>query len=410
MRAKRIFRDALIILVTSFGLLVGCEIVLRIIFPEKARPFRKQKYLAYKFNEDYLFSLKPNLKKRFTRSAVNGGDTIFWKTNEHAFRGNSLRADSQMRIIVYGDSNIQARFSRLENTFAYKLEQYLQADRNEKIEVINAGVIGFGPDQSLIRFAKEVDIYKPNLVLFHIFADNDFGDIIRNRLVELDKYGNLIETSHTKTIDPRLKTKFADVISASLVARAASKVFGLLIPEKTRTAEELIQKYILRAEEEYSVYKQSKPKAFSHLADHYDFDIALFPEAESAKTKIKLMSAVLNKAKAIANSKDVAFMVVIQPSAVDLTTNFKFSYEHLEKYPGYKRTNLTDAVENICIANNINRVNLLGLFRNNHSEDLFFKSDSNHWNDRGQDLAAKETAEYIAQKMLKNRQFSFNAS
>src|SRR5439155_6628510 len=71
----------------------------------------------------------------------------------------------------------------------------------QRIEVINAGVDGFGPDQSLLRFEQEVDVYQPDIVVFHIFADNDFGDIIRNRLFDVDPSGALVKTMHVRTID-----------------------------------------------------------------------------------------------------------------------------------------------------------------------------------------------------------------
>jgi hypothetical protein len=90
------------------------------------------------------------------------------------------------------------------------------------------------------------------------------------------------------------------------------------------------------------------------------------------------------------------FLVLIQPAVIDMTRdNSLLSYEYLKKYPYYKRTNLTDTVENICIENEIPSVNLFTTFEENTPDNLFFKGENNHWNDRGQDLAAQETARYF---------------
>lgn len=397
-RMRKIVRDGFVILVITSGLLFVSEIILRVVYPEKS--------IGFRFDKDYLVSLKPNIEKCFIRSAENGGNIIHWKTNANSFRGNELRADPEIRIIVYGDSNIQARFSTLQNTFTHKLEKYLQADLTKDIEVVNAGVLGFGPDQSLTRFAKEADVYRPDIVIFHIYAENDFGDIIRNRLFEIDPSGNLIETGYERTVDQTLKE-----YSSLFIVRAArkasrlirNKAMGLLKREnKTRADEGNPTIAVLESvlEMEYSVYKQSKPRYFSHFMDHYDLDVAAFQKAESSQTKVKLMNAVLRRANELAKSKDIQFLVLIQPSGVDLTTNYTISYKDLEKYPGYKRTNLTDAIESICVLNNIHRVNLFDVFRKANPETLYFRGKDDHWNDAGQDIAAKETASYISCKML----------
>lgn len=405
MKGKKILRDTIIIVAISLALLGVSEIILRIIFPEKIKIAR---VLAYEFNKEYLVSLKPNIEKIFVRSPENGGNIINWNTNKDSFRGDDLKEAAQIRIIVYGDSNIQARFSKRENTFVYKLENYLQKTGIKNIEVVNAGIAGFGPDQSLIRFTKEADIYDPDVVIFHIYADNDFGDIIRNRLFELDSSGNLVAVEHEKLIDKKLlkdqQLRVSRIVSSSLINRAVLKMFRIITQKdkKEDRREKIITGLIDETEREYSVYRQSQPRYFSHFADHYDVDIALFPDAESSKTKIKLMDAVLKRAKSLANSKGIELLVLIQPSVIDLTKNFKISYDYLQKYSGYRRTNLTAAVEKICIANKINFVNLFNVFTRNNPENLFFKVNDNHWNDQGQDIAAKETALYINRRIIPN--------
>ncbi len=53
----------------------------------------------------------------------------------------------------------------------------------------------------------------------------------------------------------------------------------------------------------------------------------------------------------------------------------------LSRYPGYKNTNLTAAVEKICFEGNIDCINLFDPFQTNNAEGLFFNGINFHWND-----------------------------
>jgi hypothetical protein len=397
---RKTIRDGFIIFGTTFLIFVSCEVILRMVYPEKIKTHPEQhmsERSAYEFNEEYIVSLKPNIKKTFTRSQINGGNRIEWRTNKNSFRGHELREQQDLRIMIYGDSNIQARFSDLEDTFPYKLEKYLREIVGRDIEVINAGVVGFGPDQSLIRFTQEADTYNPDIVIFHINSDNDFGDIIRNRLFELDSSDNLAT--------PGYRTKLIAFLSSLSVTKAAHKMARIIRKEDRKEDEKhdrgkTLSKLLDVTEREFAVHSQQKPRTFPHFADHYDIDIALYPQSESATTKMKFMSAVLNRARQFADSKNIRFMVMIQPSSKDLTTNLEPNFQDFLKYPGYRRSMLTSVVENICTENNIPSVNLFDIFLQHDPQTLFFKDHDHHWNDRGQDISAQETAYYISEHIL----------
>jgi hypothetical protein len=158
--------------------------------------------------------------------------------------------------------------------------------------------------------------------------------------------------------------------------------------------------YLHAAAREYLVYRRSEQRQISHFEDHYEIDMALYPQSESAVTKIKLMSAVLREAKKLADAKNVKFLVAIQPSAVDLTANTTLSYHELVAYPEYRQDFLTRTAENICVQNGISYVNLFDTFAQNGPEGLFFRKHNDHWNDSGQDLAARVTAEHVVKNFL----------
>ena len=402
---KRLVRDAAIIAGNTLVLLVVLELLLRLIRPELATDWRSH-LIAYEANPHFGIELRANVSKEYPRLALNGGEATRWSTNSHGFRGEELAADPEYRIVVYGDSNVQARFSNDPETFAVRLEERLTARTGVDVEVVNAGVVGFGPDQSVIRLGLEADALQPDLALLHVFADNDFGDIVRNRLLELAD-GELVPTGHPVTLDKKLEGKLGlagtrEAIRKSLAIRALLREFrkSREPPEpETRDPDETIDRFVKKAAREWSVYANGEARQFSHFADHYDIDIAIAPDSDSATEKLRLMESVLRRARDTAAEHGFDLLVVIQPSVVDLSRNSWFSYEDLGKYPEYDRSRLTAAVAAICARNDIDFVDLYADFAANEPDALFFRRSNNHWNDAGQDLAARVVTDHMADRI-----------
>ena len=113
------------------------------------------------------------------------------------------------------------------------------------------------------------------------------------------------------------------------------------------------------------------------------------------------MKEVIRKMYNLALKKEVQFIVQIQPSATDLTpTNYVLGNEFLRKnYPEYDQAYLTEILSGITNELEILSNNLYPEFLNNNPESLFFKGENNHWNDRGQDLAAKSMANFLVDSL-----------
>lgn len=404
------FKDVIIILLTTLGLLVGIEVIMQVtyFFDLKNNPEKNENLeLAFQFNEDYLVELVPGVEKTYVRVLENGGDSILWKVNQEGFRGSPLNDNDAFRIMVYGDSNIQARFSVEESSYVYKLGHYLENTSGREVEVINAGVVGFGPDQALLKFEDEVDTYKPDLVILNVFAGNDFGDIIRNRLFELDENDELVRTSFKAEQDQEFQNeesfKFRLVeFTKSIRGKTNEFMSNRRAVKDPEGYEQGTFNYF--AEENrvaYEVYKKGEPRLFSHFHDSYETDLAINLKSESAKEKILLMKEVIRKMNNLALKKEVQFIVQIQPSATDLTpTNYVLGNEFLRKnYPEYDQAYLTEILSGITNELEILTNNLYPEFLNNNPESLFFKGENNHWNDRGQDLAAKSMANFLVDSL-----------
>jgi hypothetical protein len=78
------------------------------------------------------------------------------------------------RVLVLGDSFVEAMHVPLEATFTRLLEQHLNpAGTGPRIEVIGAGVSGYGTASEVLYFEREGKRYQPDLVLLAFYPGND---------------------------------------------------------------------------------------------------------------------------------------------------------------------------------------------------------------------------------------------
>ena len=121
---------------------------------------------------------------------------------------------------------------------------------------------------------------------------------------------------------------------------------------------------------------------------------------ESARTKRALLAAVVREAAAVAQAAAVPFLVVIQPTSRDLTTNLSNHYQALEGEPGYDRRRLDRWAQQICEDTGVDFINLFDVFEATGApNDLYFPDPDPHWNEAGQRVAAEAAAEWLGKTL-----------
>lgn len=91
------------------------------------------------------------------------------------------------RILVLGDSFMEANQVEFEDAFVSVLEQRLNDAAVRPIEVVNASVSGWGTDDELTYLIREGIKYRPDLVLIAMTLHNDVSD---NLLEEYHEFRN----------------------------------------------------------------------------------------------------------------------------------------------------------------------------------------------------------------------------
>lgn len=350
----------------------------------------------YEWDQRCLYRLRPNSSKAFRRTSINGGERVHVSINSQGFRGPELQTQGPAhRILVYGDSFIEAEYSDLENTFSEQLRQALSQSLSNEIETINAGVVGYGPDQMLLRMEDEIPRLKPEWVVACFFADNDLGDLLRNKLFRLDERGEL--RAHHWQLAPECRHPgIRGPYEPFLWKWTRNAVRGL--QSQAVGTESYMDRWLQQCINEYTDYIVQGDDFVRELqVDHYDADVSLTPDCESALYKAKLFGQILQRMDSVCRTGSAKLIVVIIPSPADLMDDYDFcSIDHL-KYPDYEPRAITGVMEAAARRLRIPFVNLFDRFQAGDPKTLYFRGGDNHWNDLGQLTAAKAVADKIGE-------------
>ena len=80
------------------------------------------------------------------------------------------------RVLLLGDSFVEAVQVEASKTVAARLESALQQQSSRRVEVINAGVAGYGPARRCCCSSRRERSYTPQVVVVVVFLGNDIGD------------------------------------------------------------------------------------------------------------------------------------------------------------------------------------------------------------------------------------------
>jgi hypothetical protein len=388
---------ALMVVLSVGFVLVTAEIAARVLFSARYKP-------PYRLDERTLYTLVPGAVREHELRPVNGGKRILYRINRDGFRGDELVEQPRLRVAVYGDSFIQAEFSPLEETFAEQLEQHLARRLGDGVEVVNAGVAGFGPDQALRKMEAELDSLAPEILVMGVFAGNDFGDPIRNKLFRLDDEGELVENDFRLGPEQRrallvrnqelvLKRVVRDALRATgarlgLFALPASELEGMSAVEK-------VEFFFAQRVREYQEFVVEGDDEVIELAwDSYDADVSLEPEADSSRYKVGLMKAVLARMQRLADERGILFVLLPIPHPIDVGGHPTGEVDRAA-HPDYRPRGLVSLLEGIAGELGIPVVDLYTPFSVEGSQMLYFTGGDDHWNAKGQDLGAEIVADFL---------------
>lgn len=353
-------------------------------------------------DDELLFTTRPGARRVTMMDERVGGEWIPIRLNEDGMRGPSLaeldeQRGTRRRILVLGDSMVFGENVREDATFVHRLALECAA-LGQPTQTVNAGVTGYGPDQALLKLERDFDRVKPDAVLLVLCATNDFGDLVRNKLFELDEAGELVPFANQ--LDPLALEAFAaaerdanrpalvrlwSVVAERRQARAGRRQAGSGAPD-------YIAEYLLAARAHFMEISVARdPRVYSLFEDIYDADVAIHPDWPSARAKIALMRALLRRYDERCAAWGIPWSVLVVPSAVDLCEDFAVRVDQ-ERWPSYSPDRLAGTLVELCEELEVPVVDLTQPFQSAGAKSLFVGADDFHWNAAGQALAARVNA------------------
>ena len=376
----------MLLAVTFLAMLAFAEIAGEIALGPRFRPNSQ-------FDERLIFKFIPSRDCVMTRRAINGGNVVAHRINSDGFRGDELLPSGQTpRIVIYGDSFIHAGYSPQDETFAAQLGTQLEKRTGKKFEIINAGVSSYGPDQESLKMASELPKLRPDLAIVAIFAGNDYGDLMRNKMFRLGANGELVENRWK--LDPSVHTLFELSQRESIIKRALRDI-------RRSFQNQDISRYfnvdflLDEAEREYRSFIVERNDTITNThTDYYSADVSLTPRSESARYKVALMGAMMRRIRDVAQQNGTPLAFLFIPHPVDVADHYDAWNIDRKRFPDYDGRNQVAPLEDTARTLGVPFVSLYEAYRKADVNSLYFHDDD-HWNGAGQRLAAETAADYL---------------
>lgn len=382
----------LVLVITSTVLsLLTLEFGLRLIYPEKAGI------------QEIRDHSDPFMPKHVAGTHVHQIRNSIATFDEFGMRHNPNHCPSEdiIDVLLVGDSNIAGLFLSDSETLGAKItEQSIESEQCIKVDTF--GVSGFGPDQTLFAIAELTKEKAYDYVIFHVFADNDLGDLVRNNNFVDDR---LINSGYCFPEKPALErfVTFQAIRKVLYMAGANLNLYGTAVASNRidntcvsivhYNEESFAAGTSIRAQLDWEANRNNQRQIY--MGDRYDIEFACNSNVEATQYVTEYFNRITLDANELAAAREFNLVYLILPSEDDVTNNHE---ERLDKgCDQYRPQNLSQFF--VDALGDLDFINLYETFLN--CNGCFFTEEElvgdNHWSPYGVDIAATKVVQFIAE-------------
>jgi hypothetical protein len=331
-----------------------------------------------------------------------------WRDVEHDY----IKPAGTFRIVILGDSHMEAKSVDLEEAFCRQLEHLIQKSEllGKKIEVINLGMSGYGTLQEYLAFVEEGKRYNPDLVLLAFFAYNDLQDNSYSLMKAISGNSDDAFTVHSR---PFLKTPYG-------------KKWEVLFPDYERTLAGIERQNAQRADRPwwektvlYTFYTDTNKRLAPRWGSNFPRDpyllwgMYLCVETQKYRKAWKITERILVRLDNAVQKAGAQLLVFTVPALFEtdkakmkkLSKHIRKSLKHSNKTADFcfETAPANLRLKKILKRHKITYIDLLPIFRQAVREegcDLFRTIKDKHWNPEGHTLAAREVYKVLLQKKM----------
>jgi hypothetical protein len=320
--------------------------------------------------------------------------------NSHGFRDYERTYEKPpgvFRILVLGDSYVEALQVQLEDAFTAQLEKMLNANASSKrFEVLALGKMGFGTADEYIRYLNFGVAYDPDLVVVAFFTGNDFRnnskflnreqvgfyyafDLVLDQSL-VDAYENNL--SYPKRLFQELKTK------SHLLSLISERIY-------------LFRRQLLdmRMEEAYGYEENTGEDKTKNLGLFSDLNIYRTDLPPPWKETVEITKEIILAFKRSVEEHGSRFLLLSLSNAEQV--HLEVGREIENRYGIELDYDQPDRILDEFARNNkVTFLKLMPAFRNHHLKTGqylhgFGSNHQGHWNQIGHRLAAELTFQFL---------------
>ena len=376
----------LLVIIISITLSISfLEISLRFIYPDKVKIVDIR---------DHSDPLMPKHKL--------GSYRFFQRNTVATFDANGMRINPNqcgeietVNALLVGDSNIAGRFLDDTETLGARITEHsLLTDLCINVDIF--GVSGFGPDQSLFAIDKLTKVQTYDYVIFHMFADNDLGDLIRNNYY--DQNNNQLSNDGYCYLEKPLLERF--ILFKALRKTIYSMNWGHNLYGKVKSSNGSSNDCVVTLlinDSKFSVFTHKRAQLDwqlnrgnqrqVYMNDRYDIEFACDIDTKIHDYVSQYLKRIINEVDKLSNNRNFNLIYLIQPSEYDVTKNHP---EVSDKgCDSYNPQNLTKIFENALDGKNV-----INLYENFFECNTCYFSEEelggdSHWSPHGINIASR---------------------
>ncbi len=190
-----LLRNLGLLLVSCLAGLFLCEGSLRLFYPKYA-PLAEARY---RFDTLRIWARSPNERAEHPRPDTGSVHALHHNNLGLRQHRNFSTADlaAAINVGVFGDSSVENRRIDAPYSLTEPLD-YLLNQSGRRFNVLNFGVDGYGPGQSLLHY--EHFRYAEDLAhVFYVYCENDLDNLGETGLFHLDETGRLVQHDAIRT-------------------------------------------------------------------------------------------------------------------------------------------------------------------------------------------------------------------
>lgn len=329
-------------------------------------------------------------------------NSIGFRDKEHTLE----KSPNTYRIIILGDSFVEALQVPIEKSFPVLLEQKLNAEpKNKTVEVIILGCSGWGTSNEYLALQKIGLDYQPDMVIIAFLTGND----VRDNSYELSKecpganlnrpFYNISHSGELVLVNPNWNKTPIPILTTQPYVNyfEPGKNFFKKIFPKTSV---FIAKRISDIQSSKFVSGQNKENAVLPPL-HIDTQVYCGNTSKDYDNAWNTTKGLLLKTKHITDSHNATFLLVSLMN-IGQTTNPIIWESYDRNYPEcapFEMNRPEIILSDFCQENNISYLPLFPQFEdylNKNPNTVFHNNHDGHWTEKGHELAADIMFDYIS--------------